>query len=404
MKVLYIHMSGVFGGASRSLTEMITHFEENAVEPFIITPAGSFTEVLDKLSISYIATPGIVQFDHSFLGHYRWMRWLILLREIAFLAPTRNALRQAQQQWPDIDLIHVNEIHCIIAVMIAKRFFKKPVVMHVRSLMVNKPQSRRTQWIQNQIMRHVNALICIDETVKSYLPNGLRRFAQVVHNGFTLHSKMSFADHDIEKAIASIPKRTLTVAMIGVLISYKGVMEFLEAAKICKEQGLDVNFMLVGHNANKLKGGTKYILEKLSIAKDVEANAKAYIQTHQLESHVYFLGFTTNIHLIYQQIDVICFPSYLNAVGRPVFEAAFFKKPSIVAIRDPKPDTVVHLQTGICIPERNATALFEAIKYYFHHPDKMTEMGLHAFDLAQSNFNVKTNTKKVLSIYKSLLS
>ena len=401
MKVLYIHTSGVFGGASRSLTEMITHFEENAVEPFIITPSGSFLKVLDRLNIPYISTSGITIFDHSRIGHYRWARWLILIRELFFILPTWKALKKAKAIWPDIDLIHVNEIQCIPAVIVAKYFFKKPIVMHVRSVTNNKEPSLRVNWLRKLINKYVDILICIDETVKSYLPKGLS--AQVIHNGFTLNSKMSFVDNDIEKIIAVIPKRQLTVAMIGILIYYKGVMEFLEAAKQCKENNIDVNFLLVGHNANKIKGGIKYILSKLNIANDVENDVKTYIEIHELQNYVHFLGFTPNVNLVYNNIDVLCFPSHLNAVGRPVFEAAFFKKPSIVAIENPKPDTIVHLETGICIPAKNSVSLFEAIKYYFNNPNKTAEMGNKAFDLAQKNFNIKINAQKVLSIYTSLL-
>ena len=400
MKVLYIHLSGVFGGASRSLTEMITHFEENKVEPFIITPEGSFPRVLDKLKIPYISTLGITIFDHSRIGHYRWARWLILMREISFIIPTWKALKKAKATWSDIDIIHANEIQCIPSIIMAKHFFKKPVVMHVRSLTHNKP-SFRLNLLEKTVKKYVDEIICIDETVKSYLPKGLD--AQVVHNGFTLNSKMSFADNEIEQSLAAIPKRQMTVAMVGILIHYKGVMEFLQAAKQCKEQNIDVNFLLVGHNANSIKGIVKYLIQKFKISSDVAAEVKDYIAAHELENHVHFLGFTPNVNLVYNNIDVIAFPSYLNAVGRPVFEAAFFKKPSIVAINDPKPDTIIHLKTGICIPAKDSIALFEAIKYYFDNPDKRIEMGQNAYELSQKNFNIKVNAQKVVDIYEKIM-
>jgi glycosyltransferase involved in cell wall biosynthesis len=37
------------------------------------------------------------------------------------------------------------------------------------------------------------------------------------------------------------------------------------------------------------------------------------------------LGHITNLNRFYQRIDILCFPSYLNALGRQVFEAGLFR-------------------------------------------------------------------------------
>ena len=41
-----------------------------------------------------------------------------------------------------------------------------------------------------------------------------------------------------------------------------------------------------------------------------------------------------NIAQAYARMDVICFPSHYDAPGRPIFEAAFLKVPSIAAVRE----------------------------------------------------------------------
>ncbi|HEY0233840.1 MAG TPA: glycosyltransferase family 1 protein, partial [Afipia sp.] len=84
MKVLYIHMAGAFGGASRSLYEAVRSFPAGAVTPVFVAPRGSVLDFFSRLG-EVIVARGISQFDNTRYGHYRGLRWLILLREMAYL-------------------------------------------------------------------------------------------------------------------------------------------------------------------------------------------------------------------------------------------------------------------------------------------------------------------------------
>ena len=48
---------------------------------------------------------------------------------------------------------------------------------------------------------------------------------------------------------------------------------------------------------------------------------------------------TFNLKRFYSRIDVMLFPGYMNAVGRPVIEASLCKKPSIIALNKYNNDT-----------------------------------------------------------------
>ena len=72
-------------------------------------------------------------------------------------------------------------------------------------------------------------------------------------------------------------------------------------------------------------------------------------------------------------MDVLCFPSHYDAPGRPIFEAAFFGVPSIVAVRNPRPDTLVDGETGLAIRPHDADELAEAI----------TRLATHRADAAE---------------------
>ena len=81
---------------------------------------------------------GVTQFDCTRFGHYRGWRWLILLRELWYLPFTVWGLFKARRMWPEIDLIHANEVTGILAARLAKALFRKALVVHIRSVQKDK--------------------------------------------------------------------------------------------------------------------------------------------------------------------------------------------------------------------------------------------------------------------------
>jgi glycosyltransferase involved in cell wall biosynthesis len=135
----------------------------------------------------------------------------------------------------------------------------------------------------------------------------------------------------------------------------------------------------------------------------VRAEAEAFLRLHHLQDCVHLLGFTKEIALAYRRMDVLCFPSHLDAPGRPVFEAAFFGVPSIVALCQPRADTLVHEVTGLAVAARAPQALADAIERMVRDPAARQRMGEAARHLAESNFDAHRNAGRLLALYEELM-
>ena len=118
---------------------------------------------------------------------------------------------------------------------------------------------------------------------------------------------------------------------------------------------------------------------------------------------IHLVDFTPHIEQVYRDLDVVCFPSHLEAAGRPVFEAAFYGVPSIVALSDALPDTFIEGQTGLRMEPHNAVSLADAIERLCRQPGEVTRMGEQARALAARNFDARRNAEKMLSVYRRLL-
>jgi glycosyltransferase involved in cell wall biosynthesis len=395
MRVLYIHMTGAFAGGCRSLYEVVRALPAGEVEPLFIAPRGSVHGFFSQLGET-IEGRGISQFDNTRYSYYRGLRWLVAIRELAFVPSTLVALLRAQRRWKTVDLIHINEITGVLPWLIARRLFNAPVVVHVRSVVRDDTSSLRTRWLHRLLRKRADAVVAIDETVRASLPAELP--VDVIHNAFSLDSADISASTFADKL--NLRKGSFKVGFVGNLLRVKGIFELIEAARLTRDQGLDVEFIVVGADAGRSDTLKSRILNKLRLGQDVGTEVRAKIEEYGLGDRVHMVGFMANIAQAYGCMDVLCFPSYYDAPGRPIFEAAFLKVPSIAAVRKPMADTLVDGVTGLAIPPHDADALARAIATFATDRALAVRMGTAAHQMAISNFQAGQNAAKLLSVYK----
>jgi len=397
LSILYIHHSGVFGGASRSLLELIRAFPDAEVKAHLITQRGKVAKVFRKHDIDVIETLGISQFDHTRFGYYRGVRWLLQARELLYLPFTMIAILKARRQWPDIDLVHINEITNVVAILFVALIFKAPLIVHVRSVQQMQHGTLRRRFV-SWLLNKANACIAIDSTVRQSLRQDIP--VEIIHNGFRLTGEKTVPKAYEENSFKQQPMR---IYFVGGLLLMKGILEFVKAAKLCADGGLNVKFIVVGETPRKQQGIKSKLLNALGFSFDVNGWCRDYIAEYGLDEMIEFRGFTLDIEAVYREMDILCFPSHLNAVGRPVIEAALAGVPSIVAMAEGAEDTIRHQQTGLLIRQKDATDLFSAVQYFYEHPTEINRMGSEALKLSEQNFNINRNAQRVLGIYEKAI-
>ena len=401
MKILYISSVGPFGGSSRSLYEAVRVLSQREIEPYFVTAEGTALDFYGLVAKHMITTRGLTRFDNTQYSHYRGIRWLILLREVFHFPYTLMALYRAKRRWGDFSIIHVNEITEIISGLIAKLLFKAPLIVHVRSPQWNSPNSWRSKWIYSQLRDIADAVIAIDETTRATLPSDIP--VDVIQNSFTA-KRSDQPDMHLARRLGALRPLALKVGFVGNLQISKGIFELLEAAKIIRNSGRDVEFVIVGGYTRMDRGVKAWVLQRAGLAQNLHFELTAKIEKYGLADCVHLLGATNDIQSVYERLDVICFPSHFDAPGRPVFEAAFSAVPCIACVSDPKADTLVHGQTGLTIPARDPVALSEAIIHFADDRSEVSRMGKNAQELAITNFDPQKNADKVRALYMRVIA
>ena len=402
MNVLYLDGVGPFGGASRSLFEAVRILSRGDVKPYFIAARGTALDFYSRIAADMVTTRGLTRFDNTEYSHYRGLRWLVLLRELFHLPYTIAALRQAKRKWgKTIDLIHVNEVTEIIPGLIAKKLFQVPMIVHVRSPQWKNISALRTRLVNKWLAQYADAVVAINETTRATLPSDLP--VDVIQNSFTAE-RIPQSDEMLVSRLDALRKDSLKVGFVGNLHVSKGVFDLLDAARLLRDEGANVEFVIVGGHTRVDAGIKGWLLRAAGFAQDVQADLKARIKSNGLEECFHLLGATSDIQRVYERLDVIAFPSHFDAPGRPVFEAAFSSVPSIVCVKNPKPDTLVDKGTGLAIPARDPKALAEAIRYFEKNRFELDRMGKAARLLAVENFDPHHNAEKLRAVYERVLS
>lgn len=401
INILYIDGVGPFGGASRSLFELISSLAGGEkVKPYFIAANGTALDFYSRVTDEIISTRGLTRFDHTRYSHYRGIRWLVLLREIFHIPYMLLALYKAWKKWKGkIDIIHSNEITELIPAILCKMLFKAPLVVHVRSVQNNNPGLLRTRLIQAAMRKYVDQVVVIDQTARKSLPHDIK--INVIHNSFSAPPVTNPAS---DSELGILNPTSLKIGFVGNLQVAKGVFDLIRAAALVRASvGNAVEFIFVGGRTHAHGGVKNRILSLLGLRQDISQSVDELVQSLNCADTVHFTGAKLDIQRFYSRFDVLAFPSHFDAPGRPVFEAAFYSVPCLVCVDEPERDTVIPEVTGLCIPAENPEALAGAILYYLHNPDKRLEMGKAAYDLALENFFPQSNADKMLSIYSSLI-
>jgi glycosyltransferase involved in cell wall biosynthesis len=164
----------------------------------------------------------------------------------------------------------------------------------------------------------------------------------------------------------------------------KGVRELLAAAKLLREWKVAVDVLLAGG----MQLGNPSSLSPAEV---------------QSSPAVTWLGEVVPIDDLLASADMLVLPSWREGLPRTVIEAMAMAK-AVVATDVPGcRDAVVHGQTGLLVPVRDATALARAIKELAEDPERRLAMGQAGRLRAVASFRQEIIEAQTLAVYRQHL-
>lgn len=175
----------------------------------------------------------------------------------------------------------------------------------------------------------------------------------------------------------------ISFIFVARLLAEKGIFEYLEAAKIVKNQYPQVSFKIIGGLDAENPTGLK------------QAELDHLIETGVIE----YAGFVTDVDQRIRNSAVFVLPSYYReGVPRSTQEAMAIGRPVITTNVPGCNETVVEGVTGFLIPKWDVDALVEKMIHFIKHPEQVNVMGYQGFLYAKKNFNADLINHKLLQI------
>ena len=399
MKILYIQHVGILGGSGRSLYELISQvIKDEDVKATIVCPDGKLSGMFKDLGLDVITVRGLSNFDNNRYSYYRGLRWLILLREIALLLPTIILFLRLKLHRNHFDIIHINEITMPVVGILGNIFFRNAsIVVHSRAVQRNiKNWRSKTLGALNR--RIYDKVICIDETVSKSFPYEIDRI--IVHNGLQIPANESLPNIEYLNTTG-----TLRIGMVGSLHVSKGSLDLLKAAKLLidRDRFIDCEFLFYGAVPRIKNGIFSKTVKAFKLQSDTFQDALRYVEDYDLHDLVRFLPFEADLEKIYRSIDIICFPSLLDAPGRPIFEAGVYGKPAIVCLSEPESNTFLPGVVGELVTTASPICLAETISMYLNDQNKLKTQKANCNTFYKKRFDIKLTSSSTYNVYKSLL-
>jgi glycosyltransferase involved in cell wall biosynthesis len=122
------------------------------------------------------------------------------------------------------------------------------------------------------------------------------------------------------------------------------------------------------------------------------------------EGIVQLLGFRTDIALQYEAANIVCLPSYREGLPKGLVEAAACGRAVVTTDVPGCRDAIERDVTGVLVPEKNASALADAIQMLIEMPEKRLSMGEAGRKLARQAFSIDRIVDQHLAIYEELLA
>jgi glycosyltransferase involved in cell wall biosynthesis len=193
---------------------------------------------------------------------------------------------------------------------------------------------------------------------------------------------------DVEKFKPSNKNNDIPVVLFSSrLLITKGLLEYMQAARIVRYKGLKARFALAGTTD---PGNPASIPEEL-------------IDSWKQSDLVEWWGWQDDMPGTLAQADIFCLPSYREGVPNALIEACACGLPIVTTDVAGCRDVVTHGLNGLLVPVGNAPTLADALETLLDDANLRHSMGIAGRQIAVNSFSLTKVNSETLSIYKKIL-
>lgn len=398
VRILILDNSFTFGGAIISLCHLLRAIDRNRFTPVLVSgqPSEYLKDHFDciwyhhvpklpwvnnRIYKKFAAIPIFrIRFFSMILSFSRFLYWFVSIT----LPDALKYYRLGKKH--QVKLVHLNNIlGSQLSGILAAKLMGVPCVAHLRDFEEVHPVTR---FYARQIDHHV--------AISGAIRDNLRQLGvpderiTIVHDAIDLSefNKEVESTHLLEE-FRIFPEQP-RYAIFGRVVDWKGIREFLYAARYIVDRIPDAKGFVVGGQSD---GSEAFVQEMLNLAAELDLTDK-----------VIFTGYRQDVAAMMKLMDVVVHASTSpEPFGMVIIEAMAMGKP-VVATRGGGPlDIVIHGTTGFLVDMCDAEGLGLAVTTLLQTPELGKNMGALGRSRVEEFFANGLYAAKMEYIFKKLL-
>jgi glycosyltransferase involved in cell wall biosynthesis len=313
------------------------------------------------------------------------------LYNLLTLYPTAKILADFLKK-EKIYILHTNSMIAHFYGGLAARMAKVKCIWHMQDIVDSKLAFGFVKKAINLIAERLpDKIIVVSNAVKKTFTIRSKEKIAVIYNGVDLNQfEPKIRGHDIRREINALEK-DIVVGIVGRIVSWKGHLEFLKAAKFINQKMSDFKFLIVGDASFGEKSFYNFL--------------RNFTKKNNLNNKVFYTGFRKDVPQIIAAMD-ICVHASNSPDPCPLvlFEYMAAGKPLIATAGGGVPEIVENKKNGILIPMGDWVALANAIIRLGSNIEERVRLGRSARAKIEKFFSIDIFVEKMSEEYIKLAS
>lgn len=281
------------------------------------------------------------------------------------------------------DVIHAHDPHAVAVAALALSVYSpspRPLLFASRRVDFHLKRNMFSLWKYRQ----VDFFICVSDAIRTMLQmdgiDGER--IKTIAEGIDVDHVTKSPPLSIHNELG-LPEHTPVVGNIAALVPHKGQNYLIEAAKLVREEKLDVKFVIAGEG-------------------ELRSELETKIRKYQLEEHVFLIGFRPNVLSLLKSFDIFVMSSVTEGLGTSLLDAMACNV-AIVATRvGGIPEVIEDGRNGRLVPPCDPRALSETIIDLLQDEPQRRRLAREGTVLVRERFTAKRMVEQTLKTYERL--
>lgn len=391
-KILFIYHATGWGGAAKSMIELIKHLDSDKYSSIVLLLKDSNVRAkLEENQIPYkIAESTFYQkhyhyFVHSEANYTKWYQLFKIIKLFIFWLLSKYYFAPKELREFNCDIIHLNS--SVLTDWLAPAKQKGKTIIHIREPFRKGKFDLLHYFFRHQMKKYADRIIAISKDNARRV--GLHKKTTIIYN---------YADVPISNQTEESYHSNFFL-YLGGSAKIKGFYTIVETLNYLDK---DVKVYFGGNYASINK---KRSLIKRFVRFVIGYGKKRDAAIRKMQNHpnAIEIGLIYDVSKYLNAVCCLISPFSVPHFSRPTIEAHLHKKPVIGSDVEGMDEIIKHNENGIIVSKNNPKALAKAINEICTNSQKAKDFGMAGYNIAIQKYTPK-NILEFETLYRELLS